>query len=99
VAGRRTRASLRRFRGLKPQPIFLAVHRNDDSVYFRRLEQEAWGLLAALRDGRSISAAIAAAFRGSAMPPAERSETVREWFELWSALGWFCRPAARAAAV
>ncbi|HVN08496.1 MAG TPA: DNA-binding domain-containing protein [Patescibacteria group bacterium] len=97
--GRRTRASVRRFRRLKPQPIFLAVHRNDDSVYFRRLEPEAFSLLAALRDGKSITGAIARAFRGSAMPPAERAETVREWFELWSALGWFCRPAARAPSV
>jgi hypothetical protein len=95
VAGHRTRASVRRFRALKPQSIFLAVHRNDDSVYFRRLEPEAYGLLAALRDGRSIAGAVAGAFRQSSMPPAERAETVREWFELWSALGWFCRPAAR----
>ena len=99
VSGRRTRASVRRFRSLKPQPIFLAVHRSDDSVYFRRLESEAYGLLAALRDGKSISGAIASAFRGSVMPPAERAETVREWFELWSALGWFCRPVARSSGV
>ncbi len=94
VADHRKRASVRRFRALKPQPIFLAVHRNEDSVYFRRLEPEAHLLLASLRDGKSISAAVAAAFRKSAIPIAERAETVREWFELWSALGWFCRPSA-----
>ena len=99
VSNRRKRASVRRFRALKPQPIFLAVHRNEDSVYFRRLEPEAFALLAALRDGKSIAAAVTAAFRKSSIAPAERAETVREWFELWSALGWFCRPAARAAAV
>jgi len=98
VSGRRKRASVRRFRALKPQPIFLAVHRHDDSVYFRRLEPEAYGLLVALRDGKSIAAAVATAFRNSAIPMAERAETVREWFELWSALGWFCRPLARRAA-
>jgi len=92
VAGGHKRASLRRFRSLRPQPIFLAVHRHDDSVYFRRLEPEAYGLLAALRDGKSIRAAVTDAFRESAMPVAERVETVREWFELWAALGWFCRP-------
>ena len=93
--GRRKRASIRRFRRLKPQPIFLAVHRHDDSVYFRRLEPEAWRLLHALHDGKSISTAVGEAFRKSAMPSAERAETVREWFELWAALGWFCRPARR----
>ena len=99
VSGRRARASVRRFRKLKPQSIFLAVHRNDDSVYFRRLEPEAYGLLAALRDGRSIAGAVAGAFRKSAMPAGERAETVREWFELWSALGWFCRPSPRGSGV
>ena len=97
VADRRKRASVRRFRALQPQPIFLAVHRHDDSVYFRRLEPEAYALLAALHEGRAISMAIAAAFRKSAIPMAERAETVREWFEIWSALGWFCRPSARRA--
>ncbi len=99
VAGRRARVSVRRFRTLKPQPIFLAVHRSDDSVYFRRLEPESYALLAALRDGRSVAGAVADAFRRSSMPAAERAETVREWFELWSALGWFCRPSARGADV
>jgi hypothetical protein len=95
VAGRRKRATLRRFRSLRPQPIFLAVHRHDESVYFRRLEPEAYGLLAALRDGRSLHAAVGEAFRSSSLPAAERAEAVREWFELWAALGWFCRPARR----
>jgi hypothetical protein len=94
VAGGHKRASLRRFRSLRPQPIFLAVHRNDDSVYFRRIEPEAYGLLAALREGKSIRAAVTDAFRKSTMPSAERVETVRDWFELWAALGWFCRPLA-----
>ena len=92
VSGRRKRSSLRRFRALKPQAIFLAVHRHDESVYFRRLEPEAYRLLAALSEGKSLHAAISAAFRSSAIPAAERAETVRDWFELWAALGWFCRP-------
>jgi len=97
VSGRRKRASLRRFRSLKPQPIFLAVHRHDESVYFRRLEPEAYRLLAALEDGRSLNAAVTEAFRTSGIPSAGRAEAVRDWFELWAALGWFCRPARAAA--
>jgi hypothetical protein len=92
--GRPKHASVRRFRRMKPQPIFLAVHRHDDSVYFRRLEPEAFRLLEALQDGKGIHAAVSAAFRKSAMPPAERAESVRGWFELWAALRWFCRLAA-----
>jgi len=93
LAGAPKRVSLRRFRSLRPQPIFLAVHRQDDSVYFRRLEPEAFALLAALRDGKGVGAAVTRAFRRSAMPVAVRVETVRGWFELWAAMKWFCRPA------
>ena len=96
VSGRRKHASLRRFRALKPQPIFLAVHRHDESVYFRRLEPEAYRLLAALAEGKSLNASVGEAFRSSPLPAAQRAEAVREWFELWAALGWFCRPARTA---
>jgi hypothetical protein len=99
MSDRPKKISPRRFRALKPQSIFLAVHRNEDSVYFRRLEPEAYRLLAALRDGKTITGAVDAAFRESAMPLDERAATVREWFELWAALGWFCRPSRRPSAV
>jgi len=92
VAGKRKRASVRRFRRMRPEPIFLAVHRHDDSVYFRRLEPEAYRLLEALHQGKSIQGAVGQAFRESAMPASKRAEAVRGWFELWAALGWFCRP-------
>jgi hypothetical protein len=92
VAERRGRAHVHRYRKLAPQPIFLAVHRHDDSVYFRRLEPEAYRLLAALHLRKSISRAVSEAFRDSRMHPAERAGTIRGWFEVWSGLGWFCRP-------
>jgi hypothetical protein len=95
VTERRTRAHVHRFRKLRPQPIFLAVHRHDDSVYFRRIEPEAYRLLDALRRRRTISQAVSEAFRDSRIPVAERAGTLRNWFELWAGLGWFCRPAAR----
>ena len=83
---------------LNPAEIFLAVHRVDDSVYFRRIEREEFVILRALRDGRSLGNAIEAAFRKSRVPSGERSESVRKWFQNWAALGWFCRgkgPAVR----
>src|SRR5260221_512582 len=39
---------------LKPAEIFLAVHRVDDSVYFRRIEREEFAILRALRDGKAV---------------------------------------------
>jgi hypothetical protein len=76
---------------LKPAPIYLAVHRMDFSVYFRRLEREEFLLLRAFTSGKSLDSAIAMAFRKSAIPAAERPAKVREWFHNWAALSWFCR--------
>ena len=76
---------------LKPESIFLAVHRVDDSVYFRRIAGEEFVILSAMRDGKSLGRAIDAAFRKSKIPAQERAALVQQWFLNWSALGWFCR--------
>ena len=76
---------------LKPANIFLAVHRVDDSVYFRRIAREEFVILSALRDGKALGRAIDAAFRKSKVPAQERATSVQQWFLNWSALGWFCR--------
>jgi len=75
---------------LQPAPIFLVVHRVDYFVYFRRIEREEFNILYALRAGKTLERAIAGAFRGSAIPPAERAPNVAQWFHNWAALGWFC---------
>jgi hypothetical protein len=76
---------------MQPADIFLAVHRLDDSVYFRRLDREEFLLLNALRDGKPLGSAIDIAFRKSSIPAEERPATVEDWFRNWSTLGWFCR--------
>jgi hypothetical protein len=76
---------------LKPAGIFLAVHRIDDSVYFRRIEREEFVIVSALRDGKALGKAIEAAFRTSRVPAGERAGLVQQWFQNWAALGWFCR--------
>jgi hypothetical protein len=77
---------------LRPAPIFLAVHRMDFSVYFRRLEREEFAILSALGAGKTLRRAIELGFRRSSIPAAKRAENVREWFYDWAALGWFCKP-------
>jgi hypothetical protein len=76
---------------LKPAEIFLAVHRVDDSVYFRRIAREEFVILSAVRNGKALGGAIQAAFRKSRVPAGERAGKVQEWFKNWAALGWFCR--------
>ena len=77
---------------LKPSPIFLAVHRLDDSVYFRRLEREEFLILSRLREGKKLNHAIESALRRNSIAPADRPAMVERWFHAWAALGWFCRP-------
>jgi hypothetical protein len=87
---RRKRKRVQAVAKLKPDPIFLAVHRIDFSVYFRRIRPEEFAILNALRKGATLDKAIGAAFRRSAIPPADRAASVQRWFHNWAALGWFC---------
>jgi len=77
---------------LHPSAVFLAVHRLDFSVYFRRLNREEFIILTELRDGKTLNRAIDAGFRKSSIPVAERPSHVQKLFHTWAALGWFCRP-------
>lgn len=74
---------------LKPAGIYLAVHRVDDSVYFRRIAREEFAILSAIRRGKTLGQAINAGFRGSKIPPGKRAKSVQAWFQHWAALGWF----------
>jgi hypothetical protein len=88
----RKRKRVRAVAKLEPARRFLAIHRIDYSVYFRRIEQEEFSILTALRQGKTLGAAVESAFRKSAVPQEERPAKVQSWFAAWSALGWFCRP-------
>jgi len=83
-------SSARRRRLPKPDRIFLAVHRADNSVYFKRIDQEAYTILCALREGKRLSEAIDAV-DWSDRPPEDASAAVQQWFAYWSAQGWFCK--------
>jgi hypothetical protein len=74
---------------LKPVPVYLAVHRMENTVYFRRLEREEFTILNSLRQGRTLERAIVAGFRSSQVPVQERAATVAGWFQNWASLGWF----------
>jgi hypothetical protein len=92
VQERRKRSKVRAVAKLEPARIFLAIHRLDFSVYFRRIESEDFALLSALRSGKTIERAIELAFRKSAVPAGDRAAFVQHSFQTWATLGWFCRP-------
>jgi hypothetical protein len=77
------------------KPVFLAVHRLNDSVYFKRHDPEAHALLIALRGGATLGAACETAFAGSKASPEKCAAKIREWFSRWAEFGWFCEPAKR----
>ena len=81
---------VRRMKLSRPQPIFLAVHRVDLSVYYRRLDAEEFRLLQALREGEPIGAAIGTAFEGSKVGSGEIPGLLQSWFSTWAQLGWLC---------
>jgi hypothetical protein len=95
---RRKRTRVQAVHKLKPQAIFLAVHRLDDSVYFRRIDREEFEILSAIRSGKTLEQAITAALKKSRVLPAERATSVQRWFQNWATLGWFCKPEKKQAA-
>ena len=74
---------------LKPAPVYLAIHRMENTVYFRRLQREEFTILKSLQTGRTLERAILSAFRGSKIPAIDRAACVQDWFQNWSSLGWF----------
>jgi hypothetical protein len=89
---RRKRKRVQTVAKLKPAAIALAVHRVDNSVYFRRLEPEEFALLRELTQGRTLQKAIDEAFSESEISPQKLPALVQRWFHNWAALGWFCQP-------
>ncbi|MGA2654052.1 MAG: DNA-binding domain-containing protein [Terracidiphilus sp.] len=77
---------------LRRHPTWLASHRVDFSVYYRRLQREEFSTLAAIRQGFSLVDAIEAGFTDSRMPESRRPKRIMEWFANWAELGWICAP-------
>jgi len=79
---------------IKSEAVFLAVHRYDGSVYYRRLDREAFLLLKSLRSGASVALAAAQAFAKSKLTPEGQTSLLQESFALASQLGWLCASGA-----
>ena len=75
---------------LRRRATWLAAHRVDLTVYYRRLEREEFLTLAWIRQGMPLAEAIAAGFQNSRMAESRRPQRVRDWFGAWAELGWIC---------
>jgi hypothetical protein len=85
---KRTRA----LREMKRETVHIAVHRSEDTVYYRRLAAEDYRLLLALQQEVVLGDAIDIAFEGSLIPEDERPAYLQSAFAYWTAMEWFCTP-------
>ena len=77
---------------LRRRTTWLASHRVDFSVYYRRIQREEFLTLAAIRQGHPLVDAIEAGFADSQLPESHRPKRIMEWFATWAELGWICAP-------
>lgn len=77
---------------LRRRAVWVAAHRVDLCVYYRRLAREEYRTLEAIRAGQPLGAALEAGFHKSRIPEARRAAKVRTWFTTWAELGWVCTP-------
>ena len=84
----RKRIKRRLARVLRPQVNYLAVHRHQNTVYYKRLDVVQYRLLTALESGATLEAA-GGKLAGLKLP-ANLGQSIQEWFQTWARLGWFC---------
>jgi hypothetical protein len=75
---------------MEQQEIQLAVHRFQNSVYYRRIDKEEFRLLSALQAGETLGVALETAFQASELSTDEQLVKVQECFAHAAQLGWFC---------
>jgi hypothetical protein len=81
---------------LKPARIFLAVHRVDNSVYFRRLDANEYALLLAIQNGKTLGQAVTHALgKKAGVSELDLAQQVSGWFQNWMSFGWFCAGARK----
>jgi hypothetical protein len=78
---------------LRKKAVWLAIHRTDLSLYYRRMSRAEYLTLCALRDGHTLPEALEAGFAGSRMAVGTQINLVRSWFTNWAELGWICKRA------
>lgn len=84
---------------MQREDLHLAVHRYDDSVYYRRIDREAFLLLESLQSGEPLGVAIETAFQESTYPAEDQVAKIQEYFAHAAELGWFCQGEEKSASV
>ncbi len=85
----RKRHHVRRVAALAPKTMHLAVHRHENSVWYKPLSPEEFNLLSALLAGKPLGEALDLALSSSTIPEDQRPAFLQDAFSTWSMLGWF----------
>lgn len=88
MSQRRTGQRRQAKKHLRPKTVLLAVHRHDDTVYYKRLQPAQFRLLSAFKTGATLAEACEALAETGELD----AEQIKNWFETWASLGWFCQP-------
>jgi len=89
-AAPKTRGRHKRVRFPKREKVYLAVHRHDYVLYYKRLEEEEYAILKLLDRGVAVDDACIEAVTASSRATVDWPAQIKQWFESWSTLGWFC---------
>jgi len=89
VSERKRRKASKKLPLPKPEKTFIAVHRSNNSVWYKRLEPEAYAILHALQKGLPLQAACERAVRRGKVSD-DFGTNLQTWFAQWSSFGWFC---------
>lgn len=78
----------------KKKRIWLAVHRLNNLLYYKRLEEPAFVLLSEIQKGRTVSQACEFLISDyfTKHPLIDLSDSVQRWFSEWAMLNWFVAP-------
>jgi hypothetical protein len=76
-------------RRLKKGAVFVAVHRLNNSVYYKRLDRGQYHVLCALRDNATLEEALIRLAEVGPVP-VDLGGQIKKWFETWAQFGWFC---------
>ena len=70
--------------------VHLAVHRFENSIYYRRIDRESYRLLSALQQRNTLAQAIDSAFAETKFSDEQQAEKIQACFAHAAELGWFC---------
>jgi hypothetical protein len=85
---------VRRVSNLAPGNIWLAVHRQEFTVYYKRLDPAEFRMLSTIQAGATLAEVFASAATDETQIDEQHAGFLQQCFYNWSVLGWLTEPQA-----